>query len=167
MDTGSDGTFLPAMLADKLGIEEPPENEDYWMLINGVSGMSVGFRPTAPITVTLTGMEEETFSTDIFPMIHVCCAPAFSAVRDHKTRWGERHYWPKAIAQAVSLPFSMAADGFHASVKVPDEDCPILSQRPRILRPADEQEFALPLILGRDWQKAHTLVFKETTLTIS
>jgi hypothetical protein len=166
MDTGAGGTLLPLKLAEALDIDEPPAEEDHWILVHGIGGVTVGFRPITPITISLTDKRGDVVSTDIYPTIQTCWAPSFSAIRDHMETWKGRTSWPKAISNSVAVPFSIDPEGFTASVQAPVDDCPILCRRPRLQAAAQRDEFLSPILIGRDWQTKHRLLFRDRSIRI-
>lgn len=167
MDTGAAGTLIPLDLAQALGIEEPPADEDHWLVMEGVGGIAVGFRSVYPVNVELRGKYGETCQTDIYPVVHICWAPSFSATRDHVEAFPEPRLWPKAIVKAVSVPFSIHPDGFDAQVTAPTDECPILCRRGRLMAVCEHKSSQMPIIIGRDWQRKHRLIFQDKVMRIA
>jgi len=167
MDTGASGTLIPSHFAQALGIEEPPADENHWLVITGVAGIMVGFIPVYPVNVELRGKYGETCQTDIYPIVQVCLAPSFSATRDHMEDFPKRALWPKAIVKAVSVPFSIHPDGFDAQVTAPTDECPILCKRGRLIATCEHKQFQTPILIGRDWQRKHRLIFQDRVMRIA
>ena len=167
MDTGASGTLIPFDLAQALGIEEPAADEDHWLVISGVGGITVGFIPVYPVSVELCGKYGETCQTDIYPAVQVCLAPSFSATRDHMEDFPQRPLWPKAIVKAVAVPFSIHPEGFDAQVTAPADECPILCKRGRLVAACEHKFFQMPILIGRDWQRKHRLIFQDKVMRIA
>lgn len=89
--------MLPLNLAWMLGFDEPEDDQDAYLLSIGVGGVNVGFSPEFPIRVTLTDNSRKIRkSVNVFPIVHVGCAPVVSAASDF-LHLNHRYYRKKCL----------------------------------------------------------------------
>ncbi len=165
MDTGASLTLIPVALAQALQLEEPDPNAERWVITKGVGGVNIGYVPEEPITLEITGKNNEFVSNDIYPVVHLGCAPVFSAIEEHLERF-QRITFQKSISHFVFVPYALTDDRLGASITIPDEICPIIGKRPCLSDPKTNMGLQM-IIIGRDWQRVFKLLFQEKTLRIN